>query len=128
MAEAAPSRLGAPSTIDIQITFSSNSYAPVPQSSSVANDGSVYFVCSKACWVWTIVDDELTDAFDSEQNNYVACAPGNNGPFTPAASDETITIVPLAVNSNPPTPDSPKDNVRGTIKVTSGIAGKEHRK
>jgi hypothetical protein len=128
MAEPAPSKVGTPSSISIQITFSSNSYAPVPQSSSVENGGSVYFVCSKACWVWTIVDDELTDAFDSEENNYVACAPGNNGPFTPAISDDTITIVPLAVNSNPPNPDNITESVRGTIKVTTGMTGKEHRK
>ncbi len=128
MPEAAPARFGAPGTITVEITVSQGSYAPVPLSSSVLNDGTVYFACQQACWIWTIAGGALTNAFNGETNDHLACGPGNNGPYTPAVQNTTITIVPLAVNSNPPPPLSPKESVRGTIMVTSGEPEKEKRR
>jgi hypothetical protein len=126
MAEPAPARLGAPATVTVEITFSASGYSPVPQNSSVANNGTVSFICTQACWIWTIVGGVLTNAFVGEHGDYLACAPGNNGPYTPEVQNTTITIVPLGVNSNPPTP-SPAANVRGTIMVTSGLREKKER-
>lgn len=119
MAEAAPAKFGAPQTDTIQITFAANQYGVVPVTSSVANNGQVSFVCTRACWIWTIVSGALANAFVGETNHYLVCAPGNNGPFTPAVSNTTITVVPLPVNSNPPPPQDAKDVLRGTITVSS---------
>jgi hypothetical protein len=128
MPEPGKAKLGTPEKIDITITSSGSGYSPVPVSSSVANDGEVYFICNQACWIWTIVDNALTNAFEDQTDDYVACAAGNNGGFTPTDEDETITIVPLAVNSNPPDPLNLPDTVRGTIKVGSGIPETGNRK
>ncbi|MGB8540891.1 MAG: hypothetical protein WCD49_04555 [Candidatus Acidiferrales bacterium] len=128
MPEPGKAKLGEAEKINVTITSSGSGYSPSPVNSSVDNDGEVYFICSQACWIWTIVNDTLTDAFEDETNNYIPCAPGSNGGFTPADEDETITIVPLAVNSNPPNPLNPKDSVKGTIKVGSGTPGTGRRK
>jgi len=126
MAKPAPA-FGAPSTASIQITFSAGSYAPLPVNSEVANNGQVSFICTQACWIWTFVNGALTNAFVGQTSNHLVCAPGNNGPYTPSVQNTTITIAPLAVNSQPPSP-SPL-NVRGTIKVGStGEGGKKESK
>lgn len=126
MAKPAPA-FGAPTTTNIQITFTAGSYAPLPVNSTVADNGEVYFICTQACWIWTLVNGALTNAFNGQNSNHLVCAAGNNGPYTPAVQDTTITIAPLAVNSQPPSP-SPL-NVRGTIKVGStGEGGKKESK
>jgi hypothetical protein len=126
MPEPAPARFVPPATDSIEIIFSAGGYSPVPVDSSVADNGAVHFICGQACWIWTIVNGALTNAFDGESNDYVPCGPGNNGPYTPAVQDTTITIVPLSVNSVPPLVGNPRETVRGTIKVGSGSSGKEH--
>jgi hypothetical protein len=117
-----PARAKAAQNLSIEITYGADGYSPVPDDGSVADNGSVYFICTQACWVWTLIGDELTDAFVGETNNHISCAAGNNGPFTPAVQNETITIAPLAVNSNPPSEKKITDNLTGTIKVGSGTA------
>lgn len=123
MPQPAPA-FGAPASISIQITFTAGSYAPLPVSSEVANNGQVTFICTQACWIWTIVSGGLTNAFVGETSNHLVCSPGNNGPYTPVVQNSTITIAPLAVNSQPPPPTA--QNVRGTIKV--GSTGEGHKK
>jgi hypothetical protein len=123
MAKPAPA-FGAPATNSVQITFTAGSYAPLPVNSEVANNGQVYFICTQACWIWTFVNGALTNAFVGETGDHLACVPGNNGPYTPSVQNTTITIAPLPVNSQPPSP-TPL-SVRGTIKVGStGEGGKK---
>jgi|ERR1700683_1559826 len=116
-----------PARTVITITFSSGSWAPAPTSSSVQPNGTVQFNCSQACWIWTEVNNVLTNAFVNQQNDYLSCQPGSNS-FTPSVSDgTTITIIPLAVNSNPPSAQI-TENVRGTVKVSStGVEGKHEK-
>jgi hypothetical protein len=128
MPEPARAKSDAAQSISIDITYGGSGYSPVPDEATVANDGSVYFICSRACWVWTMVDDVLTNAFKGETKDYLPCAAGNNGPFTPAVLDAAITIIPLAVNSNPPSENRIPDNLTGTIHVGSGAGEKELEK
>jgi hypothetical protein len=103
MSQPAKARLGQPPAQDpITISPAGTGYSPDPVNSSVANDGEVSFISSGACWIWTFVNQTLVNVFAGEQNHYVPCIPGNNGPFTLAVQDATITFVPSAVNSNPP--------------------------
>lgn len=111
--------LETPPTHDpITITNGASGWGPTPVSSSVQPNGTVQFTCAQSCWIWTMVNNALTNAFNGEQNNHVVCQPGPNNNFTPSVADgTTITIIPLAVNSNPPS--LIEANVRGTIRISS---------
>jgi hypothetical protein len=51
-----------------------------------------------------------------------------NGPYVPIVPPGTvITIEPTPPNSDPPS-ENPTESVTGTIKITSGLVEKEHRK
>ncbi|MGB8540890.1 MAG: hypothetical protein WCD49_04550 [Candidatus Acidiferrales bacterium] len=94
---------------------------PSPPDSPVANSGDVYFTCAEACWIWTFVNQTLANAFGGEDDHHLSCHPGENGPFIPVVADETITIVPAAVNSNPPPfPIEESITVDDTITVKEG--------
>jgi Flp pilus assembly protein TadG len=129
MAEPAPAKFGAPATDVVDIVYNASGYGPTPQNSSVANNGTVTFICqSRPSWVWTGVGNALVNAFVGETNNYIPCNVGSNGPYSiaPAYQNSTINIIPLAVNSNPPPPMF-RDNLRGTIKVGSMIGKAEEK-
>jgi hypothetical protein len=118
MPEPAPAKFGGASSINVSITFANSDYGVTPQASSVENDGQVYFISARACWLWTEINGTLTDAFEGETGNYLPCNAGNNGPYTPAEDDVVITIIPTAPNSNPPS-SNPAGAVKGTITVGS---------
>jgi hypothetical protein len=126
MAEPAPKKAAAPSTDTISITYSNSQYGINPVDSSVANDGSVYFVCAQACWIYTQVDGEYVNAFEGETNDYIPCNGGSNGPFTPAYEDTVIDIYPVDPNAGPPV-RKPIDIVKGSISVGSMGEHKKHR-
>ena len=106
-------------TTTITITYGADGYGPIPVSSTVANNGPVTFICNQACWIWTQVGGVNVDVFTGETGNHLVCAPGGNL-ATLSVQNTTITIVPLAPNSQPPGP-SITENVRGTIVVGSGL-------
>jgi hypothetical protein len=105
--------------ITITITSGANGYSPIPIDSNAANGGGVNFICNQACWIWTQVGGVNVDVFTGETGNHLVCAPGGNL-ATLSVQNTTITIVPLAPNSQPPGP-SITENVRGTIVVGSGL-------
>lgn len=126
MAEAASVRLAAPSTDPVTVTFIKSSYGVTPPTSSVSADGEVYFICAKACWVWTFVGGKAANAFNS-QGDYVPCPAGQSGPYTVAAPyhDSTIEVVPTEVNSSSPPPSSRTAmSLKGTITVSSAVANR----
>jgi hypothetical protein len=120
MAEPAPKRDEAnptAATTQITITYGANGYGPIPVSSTVANNGTVTFICNQACWVWTQVGGVNVDAFTGETGNHLVCPAGSTA-AVPSVQNTTITIVPLAPNSQPPGP-SITASIRGTIAVGS---------
>ena len=113
----------------VTISNTQGSWAPIPQNSSVQPNGTVQFTSNPTSWVWTMVNNALTPAFQGQTNNYVQCNAGPSTNVTPLASmnNQTITIIPLPTHSNPPQPDI-KNNVRGTIRVSStGVEGKDEK-
>jgi hypothetical protein len=118
MAESAQARKKAPATISIAVTNDGTAYSINPSNGTVADGGTVQFVCSQACWIWTFVGTTPTDVFVSETNDYVVCSAGYKNYFPLSVTDETITIVPTDPNSLQPDLKFPY-LVKGTIKVSS---------
>jgi hypothetical protein len=89
--------------------------------------GTVQFIPNQTSWVWTMVNNTLTNVFQGETNDYVQVVPGQQNQFTvTVANGTTITIIPLGVNSNPPS--NIANNLRGSIKVSStGVEGKHEK-
>jgi hypothetical protein len=129
MAEPATAKTGTPATDTVEILWTSGSgYSPDPQASNIPAGGTLTIISNYACWVWTIVGDALVNAFENETGHYLDCSKTGSNVFTTIeAAGTVITIVPLAVNSNPPPTSVPIDSLRGTVKVGSG-EGEHHRR
>jgi hypothetical protein len=105
---------------------SGGGYSPTPPSQTVSAGGTVTFITNYACWVWTMVNNVLVNAFVGETNYYLDCSKVGSHAFTVNEPANTvITIIPLAVNSNPPEAN-PTESLRGTITIGSGV--EEHHK
>jgi hypothetical protein len=91
-----------------------------PSSGNVGNGGTVQFIAPQACWVWTFVNSVLTNVFNNQQSDHVACGVGANNNFTVAssASNTTFLVVGTAPNAQaPPPPSNLSDSLKGTIHV-----------
>jgi hypothetical protein len=121
MAEPGTAKAGPETANDVTILWTSGSgYSPIPATLTVPVGGTVTFISNYACWVWTMVNNVLVNAFQGQTNDYLNCStPGSNTFTTTEPANTVITIIPLAVNSNPPTPLK-TENLRGTIRVGSG--------
>ncbi len=136
MAEGATVKVAVTDTDPVTVTYIGGAWGVVPAASSVASSGEVYFVCGIACWIWTMVNNVLVNAFVGETNNYLVCAPGQSPAYSvaPAYANSTITVIPEPPNSNPPTAQLAAAqlhvaSVRGTIKVSSsGVITKQDKK
>jgi|HubBroStandDraft_1064217.scaffolds.fasta_scaffold124887_2 hypothetical protein len=125
MAEAAGrAKTGNPTTDSVTITYSqANGYGFNPADSDVAYNGTVQFITSRACWVWTWVGTTPTNVFSGQTNYYVACAAGSNN-FTANVPDIDITTEATNPNSAQPPPPDLAALAKGSIKVGSMIDGK----
>jgi hypothetical protein len=127
MAEPAKAKTEPTTNGSVTILWTSGGgYSPVPPSQTISVGGTLTVLSNYACWVWTMVNDVLVNAFEGETNHYLDCSKvGGNSFTTTEPANTVITIIPLAVNSTPPSA-APVDSLRGTVSVGSGEA--EHHK
>jgi len=107
----------------IVISFNPTSgYGFAPSNALVPNQGTVEFIASQACWVWTFVGGALANVFNGEQLDHVQCNAGaTDFVVLSQYSNTVITVVGTALNATPPPPPATPitDTLKGTIKVGS---------
>jgi len=119
MAEPGRAKTGNPTTDPVTITYSqANGYGFNPTDSDVAYNGTVQFITSRACWVWTWVGTTPTKVFSGQNNNYVSCVAGTNN-FTANVPDIDITTEATNPNSSQPPPPDLAALAKGSISVGS---------
>jgi hypothetical protein len=128
MAEPGKAKTGPETGADVTILWTSGSgYSPIPATLTIPVGGTLTVISNYACWVWTMVNNVLVNAFQGETNHYLDCStPGSNAFTTTEPVNTVITIIPLAVNSNPPS-SSPVESLRGTVRVGSGQHEEHHK-
>jgi hypothetical protein len=117
---------GFPTTDPVTINHDQTSgYSFTPPTSQVAYNGTVQFVTSRSCWVWTWVGTTPTNVFEGQTGYYVNCPAGGQNDFVANVPSITITMLATDPNSPQPPPPSLKDSVKGSITV--GSMGEHHK-
>ncbi len=132
MAEPAPAKRIAAASHTITVSQTGN---PSPLQTNADDADSIYFNVTggQPCWIWTWDSDgNPANIFTNEQNDYLVCAAGLNGPYTFASGvDGEVWFQATAPNASqppPPTIAKTKDvliGVKGTIMITSSATSKK---
>lgn len=134
MAEPAKARTETPPATDpITIVLNAQGYLIDPETSDVANNGTVQFSPNESAWVYTYYDGELVSGvFSGQTNKYVTCTPGGgtSNYYTPAEAyyNSEVNISAAQAGSPPPSLGGPTASVKGTITVGSVSMKKKERK
>jgi hypothetical protein len=133
MAEPAKARTETPPATDpITIVLNATGYVISPETSDVANNGTVQFSPNESAWVYTYYDGELVSGvFGGQTTTYVQCTPGGtSNNYTPATAyyDSEVNISAAKAGSPPPSMHDPAASIKGTISIGSvGIKRKERK-